>query len=134
MDYASLTKEELSVDLAERVLSDILTDSQPRPITPIVILQATSDMFGFSIEEIQAKGLQLESASRLKSQFPKRFGFHQKQAVGVMNAGFVWVFFEELLVSRVRFRRALADGRPCGLPHQPPDCGLNSGAGRISSS
>jgi chromosomal replication initiator protein len=53
--YASLTKEELSVDLAERVLSDILTDSQPRPITPAVILEATSEMFGFSIEEIQGK-------------------------------------------------------------------------------
>ena len=53
--YASLTKEVLSVDLAERVLSDILTDSQPRPITPIVILEATSEMFGFSIEEIQGK-------------------------------------------------------------------------------
>jgi len=53
--YASLTKEVLSVDLAERVLSDILTDSQPRPITPTVILEATSEMFGFSIEEIQGK-------------------------------------------------------------------------------
>jgi len=53
--YASLTKEEMSVELAERVLADILTDSQPRPITPAVILQATSDMFGFSIEEIQSK-------------------------------------------------------------------------------
>ena len=53
--YASLTKEVLSVDLAERVLSDILTDSQPRPITPVVILEATSEMFGFSIEEIQGK-------------------------------------------------------------------------------
>ena len=53
--YASLTKEEMSVELAERVLADILTDSEPRPITPAVILQATSDMFGFSIEEIQGK-------------------------------------------------------------------------------
>ena len=53
--YASLTKEVLSVDLAERVLSDILTDSQPRPITPTVILEATSEMFGFTIEEIQGK-------------------------------------------------------------------------------
>ena len=53
--YASLTKEELSVDLAERVLADILTDNQPRPITPAVILDATSEMFGFSIEEIQGK-------------------------------------------------------------------------------
>jgi chromosomal replication initiator protein len=53
--YASLTGEQLSVELAERVLSDILADSQPRPITPDVILRATSDMFGFSIEEICGK-------------------------------------------------------------------------------
>jgi chromosomal replication initiator protein len=50
--YASLTGEKLSVELAERVLSDILADSQPRPITPDVILRATSDMFGFSIDDI----------------------------------------------------------------------------------
>jgi chromosomal replication initiator protein len=53
--YASLTKEELSVDLAERVLADILNDSQPRPITPQLILEKTSEMFGFSIEEIRGK-------------------------------------------------------------------------------
>jgi chromosomal replication initiator protein len=53
--YASLTHEEMSVELAEFVLSDILTDSQPRQITPAVILQATSDMFGFSIEDIQGR-------------------------------------------------------------------------------
>ena len=32
--YASLTNEELSVELAERVLADILSDSQPRPDHP----------------------------------------------------------------------------------------------------
>ncbi|HVN51725.1 MAG TPA: chromosomal replication initiator protein DnaA [Acidimicrobiales bacterium] len=53
--YASLTKEELSVELAERVLADILNDSQPRPITPQLILQKTSEMFGFSIDEIRGK-------------------------------------------------------------------------------
>jgi chromosomal replication initiator protein len=53
--YASLTGEKLSVELAERVLSDILADSQPRPITPDLILRATSDMFGFSIDEICGK-------------------------------------------------------------------------------
>ncbi len=53
--YASLTKEELSVELAERVLADILSDSEPRPITPDLILQKTSEMFGFSIEEIRGK-------------------------------------------------------------------------------
>jgi chromosomal replication initiator protein len=53
--YASLTKEHLSVELAERVLSDIISDSQPRPITPDLILQKTADMFGFSVDEIRGK-------------------------------------------------------------------------------
>ncbi|MEI7593788.1 MAG: chromosomal replication initiator protein DnaA [Actinomycetes bacterium] len=53
--YASLTNQDMSIDLAERVLSDILKDSQPRQITPAVILTATSEMFEFSIDEIQGK-------------------------------------------------------------------------------
>lgn len=53
--FASLTGEQLTVDLAERVLADIIADSQPRAITPERILQKTSDMFGFSVEEIQGK-------------------------------------------------------------------------------
>lgn len=53
--FVSLTKEPFSVELTERVLGDLLADTQPRPITPALILQKTSDMFGFSIEEIQGK-------------------------------------------------------------------------------
>jgi chromosomal replication initiator protein len=53
--YASLTGEPLNVELAEHVLADIITDSQPRPITPELILQKTSDMFGFSVDEIRGK-------------------------------------------------------------------------------
>ncbi|MFN8041048.1 MAG: chromosomal replication initiator protein DnaA [Acidimicrobiales bacterium] len=53
--FASLNKEPLSVDLAQRVLADMLTDSQPRPITPDLILQKTSEMFDFSIDEIRGK-------------------------------------------------------------------------------
>jgi chromosomal replication initiator protein len=53
--YASLTGEELSLDLAEKVLGDLLKDSEPRPITPDLILRKTSEMFGFSIEEIKGK-------------------------------------------------------------------------------
>ncbi|MCC5951490.1 MAG: chromosomal replication initiator protein DnaA [Acidimicrobiia bacterium] len=53
--YASLTKEQLSTELAERVLADLITDSRPRPITPESILNATEAMFGFSVEEIQSK-------------------------------------------------------------------------------
>ena len=53
--YARLYEERLSVDMAEGVLSDILGESQPRPITPQVILDATAERFGFSVEEIQSK-------------------------------------------------------------------------------
>ena len=40
--YASLNNEPLSVELAEQVLGDILTDRQPRVITAELILDATS--------------------------------------------------------------------------------------------
>jgi chromosomal replication initiator protein len=53
--YASLTKEPLTVDMAERVLGDLIGDSQARPITPALILDKTSEMFGFPIDEIQGK-------------------------------------------------------------------------------
>jgi chromosomal replication initiator protein len=53
--YASLTKEPLTVDLASRVLDDVIADTRPRPITPQSILESTSKLFGFPIEEIQGK-------------------------------------------------------------------------------
>jgi chromosomal replication initiator protein len=53
--YASLTGETLTLELAERVLADLLSDSQPAVITPQRILTKTSEMFGFTIEEIQGK-------------------------------------------------------------------------------
>jgi chromosomal replication initiator protein len=51
--FGSLNREPLSVDLAQRVLADILSASEPRQITPQLILDATSAMFGFSVEEIR---------------------------------------------------------------------------------
>jgi chromosomal replication initiator protein len=53
--YASLNKEPFTMDLAQRVLGDLLHDRQPRAITPTVILEATSKMFGFSVEELLSK-------------------------------------------------------------------------------
>jgi chromosomal replication initiator protein len=53
--YASLTGETLSLELAERVRADLLSDNQPGPITPQLILEKTSAMFGFPIEEITGK-------------------------------------------------------------------------------
>jgi chromosomal replication initiator protein len=53
--FANLTSEQLSVDTAGHVLADLLTARQPRPITPSLILEATSKMFGIPIEEITGK-------------------------------------------------------------------------------
>jgi chromosomal replication initiator protein len=50
--FASLNRQPMSRELAEQVLSDIVSADQPRRITPQVILQATSDTFGFSVDEL----------------------------------------------------------------------------------
>jgi chromosomal replication initiator protein len=51
--FASLNRQSLSRELAEHVLSDIVSAGQPRRITPQMILEATSETFGFSIDEIR---------------------------------------------------------------------------------
>jgi len=50
--FASLNRQPLSLELAEDVLSDIVAAGQPRRVTPQVILDATSETFGFSIDEL----------------------------------------------------------------------------------
>jgi chromosomal replication initiator protein len=50
--FASLNKQELSRELAEHVLSDILLSDQPRRITPTMILEATAKAFGFTVEDL----------------------------------------------------------------------------------
>jgi chromosomal replication initiator protein len=51
--HARLTPEQpLTRELAETILSDLLARSQPSPITPAVILAATTDLFGFTAEEL----------------------------------------------------------------------------------
>jgi chromosomal replication initiator protein len=50
--FASLSQEPLSIDLAERVLSDIVAAGEPRQITPQMILDATAASYGFSIDAI----------------------------------------------------------------------------------
>ncbi len=50
--FASLNHQPMSMELAEEVLSDIVSADQPRRITPQVILEATSESFGFSVEEL----------------------------------------------------------------------------------
>jgi chromosomal replication initiator protein len=51
--FASLNRQPLTRDLAEQVLSDIVSADQPRRITPQVILDATSEAFGFSVDELR---------------------------------------------------------------------------------
>jgi chromosomal replication initiator protein len=53
--FASLNRAPLSAELAAEVLGDVLSDNQPRPVTAKVILDATSKMFGFSIDELCGK-------------------------------------------------------------------------------
>lgn len=53
--FASLTREPLSLDLATKVLADIVTDGEPRPITLDRIVDATIEMFGFPRTELTGK-------------------------------------------------------------------------------
>jgi chromosomal replication initiator protein len=53
--FASLNRQSMTAELASTVLGDILSDSEPRPITAQVILEATSKMFGFTQDELKGK-------------------------------------------------------------------------------
>ena len=53
--FASLTNEPLTTELARKVLGDIVSDRESRPITPSVIMDATSAMFGYDLEELKGK-------------------------------------------------------------------------------
>ena len=53
--YSSITQMALTLPVAERVLGDLITANAPRPITPKLILDATADMFGLSIEDLRGK-------------------------------------------------------------------------------
>lgn len=55
---AKLHKRPVTLQEAEKHLHDIIGDRQPRPITPQLILQATSEMFDFTIEELKGKSRQ----------------------------------------------------------------------------
>ncbi len=50
--FASLTRDPISLELAERVLSDIVQAGEPRRITPQMILDATAASYGFSVDSI----------------------------------------------------------------------------------
>ena len=50
--YASLNREPPTLATAAKILSDLLEADRPRQITPKVILDATSETFGFSVEDL----------------------------------------------------------------------------------
>jgi len=50
--FASLNREPISLALAERVLSDIVSAGEPRRITPQMILEATAASYGFGVDAI----------------------------------------------------------------------------------
>ncbi|MFN3218096.1 MAG: chromosomal replication initiator protein DnaA [Acidimicrobiales bacterium] len=50
--FANLYEKPLTVELATDVLHDLVAVRQPRPITPDLIMDTTSEMFGFTREEI----------------------------------------------------------------------------------
>jgi chromosomal replication initiator protein len=50
--FASLNREKMTRELAESVLADLLSADEVRQITPKVILDATADAFGFSVEDL----------------------------------------------------------------------------------
>jgi chromosomal replication initiator protein len=53
--FASLTHEPITVDRATQVLNDLLSENQPRPITPRLILDEAAAQFGFTVDELQSK-------------------------------------------------------------------------------
>ena len=53
--FASLTHEPITVDRATQVLADLLSENQPRPITPQLILDEAAAQFGFTVEELKSK-------------------------------------------------------------------------------
>jgi chromosomal replication initiator protein len=53
--FASLTREPLTLDLAKRVLADIVSDTAQKPITVGLIIEHTEQMFGFTVEELKGR-------------------------------------------------------------------------------
>ena len=50
--YANLDQVPITEALAKTILQDLINSNQPLPITPDVILSKTSEMYGFSIDEL----------------------------------------------------------------------------------
>lgn len=55
MAYASLTNQNLSAELAESALKDILPDSKPKPVTISLIQDIVSDFFNIKTDDLKGK-------------------------------------------------------------------------------
>jgi chromosomal replication initiator protein len=53
--YSSLHRATLDETVAKQVLADLLPPSQPRVVTPELILEETAKMFGFTVEDLCGK-------------------------------------------------------------------------------
>jgi chromosomal replication initiator protein len=53
--YSSLNRVPLTEEAARNLLADLLPSSRPRIITPVLILEETAKMFGFTIDELCGK-------------------------------------------------------------------------------
>jgi len=53
--YSSLHRAPLSEEVAQRVLADLLPATQPRVVTPELILDETAKMFGWTVEDLIGK-------------------------------------------------------------------------------
>jgi chromosomal replication initiator protein len=56
--YASLNRVPVTVPLAERLLGDIVSGHQPKPMTPEAMLNTISEFFDFSVEALCGKSRQ----------------------------------------------------------------------------
>lgn len=53
--YSSLNRAQLSEEVAQKVLADLLPASRPRTITPELILDETAKMFGWTVDDLIGK-------------------------------------------------------------------------------
>jgi chromosomal replication initiator protein len=53
--YSSINRVAITLPIATQVLGDLITANAPRPITPKLILEATAEMFGLSIDDLRGK-------------------------------------------------------------------------------
>jgi len=56
--YASLNRVPITVSLAERQLADMLTGSQPQPLTPQAMMEQIATFFGFTVDAMRGKSRQ----------------------------------------------------------------------------